>query len=118
MKILAALAAFAGLCTLSQANAQSSNNCSALTGTPLMCMENHSSYPIVAVQASSVVSFNGTWIPIPGGMIPPNGMSIVRFPTWGNDCTKSVVVKTASNATHVFPGVNVCSATKFVIAGW
>ena len=118
MKILAALA-MAGLCGLSQAHAQTpANNCSALSGLPLMCMENHSSYPIVAVQASSAISLSGSWIPIPGGMITPGGMSIIRFPTWGADCTKNVVVKTASNATHVFPGVNVCTATKFVISGW
>ena len=116
MKILAALAAIAGLCT-AQAHAQ--NNCSALTGTPLMCMENHSSYPVVAVQAASTSAFGSNWIPIPGGMIPPGGMSIIRFPTgWGNDCNKYVVVRTSSGSTHVFPGVNVCASSKFMIPGW
>lgn len=118
MKILAALAAIAGLFAVAPAHAQS-NNCSALSGTPAICLENHSSYPIVGVQAASSTTFGNAWVPIPGGMIPPGGMTIVRFPTaWGSDCHKFVVVKTMAGTTHVFPGVDVCHSTKFMVGGW
>jgi hypothetical protein len=94
-------------------------DCSNLTNTPRMCIVNESQYPIVAVQASASMQFGSDWIQIPGsGVIPPQGVGIVQFPTYGTGCEKSVVVKTKSGATHGFPSVNVCKSTKFKIAGW
>jgi hypothetical protein len=86
--------------------------CDALNGTPMMCIVNESDYAILEIQAG------GDWIRIPGGAVPPGGMAIVKFPTWGSGCTKTVIVRTETGKSHGQPGVNVCQSTKFVIPKW
>jgi len=103
------------------ANAQAVNgvNCSALSGTPMMCVKNMTSSPIVGIQAVSGNIFSPTaWINIPGGPILPGQTAIVRFNAWSGGCMQHVVVRTATGMTHSYPFTDVCHSTSFNVVGW
>ena len=62
-KLLLALAiASVSLIPVSQAQPVNSVNCAALSGIPLMCLKNTTSYYVVAVQANTGYSFGPNWI--------------------------------------------------------
>ena len=105
----------------STSHAQSVNNvnCAALTNSPFMCVKNMSSYPVVAMQASSSNGFNtNAWIRIPGGAIHNSATAIVKFNAWSGGCNQYVTILTSDNRTHTYPQVNVCQATSFNVNGW
>jgi len=118
--IAAVAIAVAGAIFSTNAGAQQINvNCAALNGSPMMCVKNATSAPVVAVQATSNMGFNPTsWINIPGGPIMPGGTSIVRFPTWAGGCNQYVSIRLADGRTHTYPFTNVCSSTSFTVQGW
>lgn len=113
---LTVVIALAGMSILSQHAKAQAVNCDALHNSPYMCLTNLSPYSVTGIQATSSSVYGSNWITIPGGPIPPGGTSIVQFPTggWGTDCNKYVVIRTTGPA-HVFPGVNVCKASRFIV---
>jgi hypothetical protein len=119
-KILLTAIALAGFAFSTNASAQMSSmtNCSALSGTPLVCVKNNTSFPVVAIQAYDGMSFGGNWIQVPGGVISPGGTTVVRFPVYTTGCMKNVVIKTMTGATHVYQNVDVCHTVSFLVNGW
>ena len=91
-------------------------NCAVLRGSPFMCVKNASHVPVVAIQATSTQAYNpNSWISIPGGPIAPGGTSIVRFEPFQGGCRQFVTIRRADGQTRVFPNVDVCNSTSFLI---
>lgn len=120
MKTLLLLSAFTMLVLALPAAAQPvpDVNCAALSGSPLMCVKNASSFPVVAVQAYTGNTYGNSWVNIPGGTINPGGTTVVKFDSWHGGCNQNIVIRTASGQTHSYPSINVCRNTSFVIRGW
>ena len=119
-KIAIAVVAALGCLGVSAANAETPDvNCSALSGTPLMCVKNAAMSPVVAIQAASNNGFNPNgWINIPGGPIMPGGTSIVKFNAWSGGCNQYVSIRTENGTVRTYPGVDVCRSTSFMVRGW
>lgn len=116
-KIILAAASIIGIAASSNAMAQTPDvNCAALRGTPLMCIKNASTVPVVAIQATATQAVNpASWINIPGGPISPGGTSIVRFEPFQGGCNQFVVIRLMDGNVRTFPNVNVCNSTSFTI---
>jgi len=96
-------------------------NCSALNGTPKMCIKNGSLFPIVDVVAvPKGFVFNpgsAQWIHVPGGAIPPGGMTIVTFPVWQNGTSVfDIYVRDQVGQVHRFSNVDVVHYTSLAIS--
>lgn len=111
--------------TVVPSGGQTPVNCAALSGSPYMCVRNNSHYSvtdILTVLPSAWGTFNpntAAWNHIPGGSVPPGGVTIVKFNTnfFGPGCVQNIVVKTASGF-KMTPNFNVCNAPSFTIPDW
>jgi len=117
---IAVAAALLGFGLSNHAQAQTLGvNCSALSGTPFMCVKNASNYPVTSIQASNGQSPGARWISMPGGTLNPGETTIVKFDTagngWGNACTQNVFVRDRAGQSHPFRQIDVCHGAGLVI---
>jgi hypothetical protein len=103
----------AGLALAAPAMAQAAGSpqpmpvdCSALTGTPYVCVLNSRPVSVTGIACSG---FWGTSpVSIPGGMIPPHGLTAISFPS---KCTKTMNITTRDGRSFAIEGFDVTKNT-------